>query len=219
VTCDQGCAPPPHTVRRHRSIIETHICRERYCVKLLGVGRGDVVAAWPSQDRTPLNEPFERLVSDHRRSDTLYVLPSDSVLLYKDPPCEPKSDLTKQNQQFRNKQTNTRPIFSPLLGRSPCLLEVRLCPVLCLSRRVSESSTSTADNRVQCRVAGRESAPHTTRTFHCDSHCLSTTVPCLPCLHLCSPILAQLRLYLRAVLLCRLFAAPSTTTTTATSHV
>jgi hypothetical protein len=117
VTCDQGCAPPHHTVRRHRSIIETHICRERYCVKLLGVGRGDAVAAWPSQDRTPLNEPFERLVSDHRRPDTLYVLPSDSVLLYKDPPCEPKSDLTNQNQQFRNRQTNTRPIFSPLLGR------------------------------------------------------------------------------------------------------
>ena len=136
VACDQGCAPSPHTVRRHPFDYRNTHCRERYCVKLLGVGRGDAVAAWPSQDRTPLNEPFERLVSDHRRPDTVYVLPSDSVLLYKDPPCEPKSDLTYQNQQFRNKQTNTRPIFSPLLGGSPppdrrplpCLLHRPFCP-------------------------------------------------------------------------------------------
>jgi hypothetical protein len=130
VACDQGCAPPHTQLGGTRSIIETHICRERYCVKLLGVGRGDAVAAWPSQDRTPLNEPFERLVSDHRRPDTVYVLPSDSVLLYKDPPCEPKSDLTNQNQQFWNKQTNTRPIFSPLLGGSPCghsMCEPKFC--------------------------------------------------------------------------------------------
>jgi hypothetical protein len=80
VTCDQSCAPPPHTVRRHRSNIETHIWRERYCVKLLvGVGRGDAVAAWPSHDCTPLKEPIERLVRDHRRPGTLQVLPSDSI--------------------------------------------------------------------------------------------------------------------------------------------
>jgi hypothetical protein len=92
VACDQGCAPPHEKEVRlgaTRSIVETHICQERYCVKLLGVGRGDAVAAWPSQDRTPLNEPFERLVSDHRTPDTVYVVYSDSVLLYKDPLGEP----------------------------------------------------------------------------------------------------------------------------------
>jgi hypothetical protein len=91
-----GLCASPNTVSEKevrlgatRSIVETHICQERYCVKLLGVGRGDTVAAWPSQDRTPLNEPFERLVSDHRTPDTVYVVYSDSVLLYKDPPSEP----------------------------------------------------------------------------------------------------------------------------------
>lgn len=119
-TASGGLRPGVYTqLGGTRSIIETHIHQERYCVKLLGVGRGDAVAAWPSQDRTPLNEPFERLVSDHHRPETVYVLPSDSVLLHKVPPCEPKSDLANQNQQFRNKQTNTRPIFSPLLGGSP----------------------------------------------------------------------------------------------------
>jgi len=77
------CVSPPRCTFGNTPFVtrNTHLPRtlpgERYCVKLLvGVGRRDAVAAWPSHDCTPLKEPFERLVRDHRRPDTLKVLPN-----------------------------------------------------------------------------------------------------------------------------------------------